>query len=93
MIEIQKFRHIKEKQEIILHTLPGFYECQIDEKDLQISVGSIEKPRESKVTLIEGKQTSDVEPTAKPKVPCVIDTGFPANEKKKKPSIRHGRDR
>ena len=86
IIEIQKFRHITEKQEIILHTLPGFYECQIDEKDLQTSFGSIEKPRESKVTLIEGKQTSDVEATAKPKVPtvsCVIDTGFPTNKKKK----------
>ena len=84
IIEIQKFGYIQEELDVKLYTLPGFYECQIDEKDLQIYFGFIEKPCENKVTFIERKKTSDeVEETAKPKVPtvsCVIDTGFPTNE-------------
>ncbi|XP_078327225.1 uncharacterized protein LOC144617672 [Crassostrea virginica] len=87
--EMQAFWSIlKEKetiQEIRPYTFPSFAECQIDENYLQTYFGYIEKIPEQNVVLTERKLEYDVITDKRilqvPTVSCVIDSGFPSDEK------------
>ena len=87
--EMQAFWSIlKEKetiQEIRPYTFPSFAECQIDENYLQTYFGYIEKIPEQNVVLTERKLEYDVINDKRilqvPTVSCVIDSGFPPDEK------------
>ena len=87
--EMQAFWSIlKEKetiQEIRPYTFPSFTECQIDENYLQTYFGYIEKTPERNVEVTERKLDCDVATDKKilevPLVSCIIDSGFPSDEK------------
>eukprot|EP00105_Crassostrea_gigas_P031329 XP_011454001.1 PREDICTED: uncharacterized protein LOC105346916 [Crassostrea gigas] len=88
--EIQTFIPVIEKQETLSefsqYSLPTFFECKIDEHYLQTYFGYIDKMQERKTSLIEKKfKETDFLVRgilAVPMVTSVIDTGFPAGEKK-----------
>ena len=67
------------------HAFPTFNECQIDESYLQTYFGYIDKTPEQNVVVTERKLDYDVATDKKiqevPLVSCVIDSGFPSDEK------------
>nr|XP_022327550.1 uncharacterized protein LOC111126909 [Crassostrea virginica] len=87
--EMQAFWPVLEEQETIKeirqHTFPTFCECQIGENYLQTYFGYIEKTPERNVEVTERKLDCDVATDKKiievPTVSCVIDSGFPSDEK------------
>ncbi|XP_078323006.1 uncharacterized protein LOC111127213 [Crassostrea virginica] len=87
--EMQAFWPVLEEQdtieEIRQYTFPSFNECQIDENYLQTYFGYIDKIPEQNVVVTKRKLDCDVATDKKiievPTVSCVIDSGFPSDER------------